>query len=150
MGELLVDRLDQADTAVAKAAIRSWTEGPALRQWLEKPVGAVPVAILDEQQVLALGSRTKVVELSSDTMAKQRQRHPELTPDDYAAVARVVDEGVAFRDGERSMLFVLDMEPGYVAVVKSTTTGAGLFVTSYRRLSRDAAKRDRTLRQLMR
>ncbi|WP_421793936.1 phage minor head protein [Hydrocarboniphaga effusa] len=149
-GELLVDRLDAADTGIAKAAIRSWTEGPALRQWLDKPVGAVPVAILDDDQVRALGARTKVVELSSDTMAKQRQRHPELTPEDYAAVARVVDEGTAFRDGEKSMLFLLDMEPGYVAVVKSTATGAGLFLTSYRRLSRDAAKRDRTLRQLMR
>lgn len=150
MSELLVDRLDAADTGVAKAAIRTWTEGPALRQWLDKPVGAVPVAILDDDQVRALGARTKVVELSAETMSKQRQRHPELSADDYAAVARVVDEGTAFRDGEKSMLFLLDMEPGYVAVVKSTATGAGLFLTSYRRLSRDAAKRDRTLRQLMR
>ena len=148
--ELLVDRLDRADTAVAKAAIRRWTEGPALKQWLDRPAGAVPVAILDDDQMRALGARTKVVELSSETMAKQRQRHPELSADDYAAVARVVDEGTAFRDGEKSMLFLLDLEPGYVAVVKSTVSGAGLFLTSYRRLSRDAAKRDRTLRQLMR
>lgn len=150
MGELLVDRLDAADTGVAKAAIRTWTEGPALRQWLDKPVGAVPVAVVDEQQLRSVGSRSKVIELAADVMASQRKRHPELTPEDYASIARVVDEGLVFTGGSNSLTFMLQMDSDTVAVAKATATNSGLFLASFRKLSTEAAKRDRTLRDLLR
>jgi len=39
---------------------------------------------------------------------------------------------------------------GYVAVVKANKTGQAVFVTSFRRLSADAAKRDSEIRRLRR
>lgn len=38
---------------------------------------------------------------------------------------------------------------GHVLVVKATKTGHGLFVTSYRRLSREQALRDSEIRRLL-
>lgn len=146
----LTEKLNAADAPIAKTIIGEWVQGSGtLRSWLAKPEGAMPIAVVQDAQAVAVGAKTHVVQLSAETMAKQIARHPELVAEDYLAIPRVVDKGRSVQDTAKSMLFVLDDEPGYVAVVKSTASGAGLFLTSYRKLSRDAAKRDRTLRQLL-
>ncbi|ROH88629.1 head morphogenesis protein [Stagnimonas aquatica] len=149
LARVLTDKLDSVAEPLAKSIISRWAQGDTLRAWLDKPEGTMPIAVLKDAQAEAIGATTHVVQISAETMAKQVGRHPELTTADYLSIPRVVDLGRSVRDTDRSMLFVLDEEPGYVAVVKSTMTGAGLFLTSYRRLSRDAAKRVRTLRQLL-
>lgn len=43
----------------------------------------------------------------------------------------------------------LQEEAGYVTVVKATKSGRAAFLTSFRRLSSDAAKRDREIARLL-
>jgi hypothetical protein len=45
-------------------------------------------------------------------------------------------------------VYVLE-DAGYVTVIKATQTGKAVFMTSFRRLSSNAAKRDRELKRLL-
>lgn len=85
-------------------------------------------------------------------MTKQLRQHPELTAFDYAEAQRVAaDPTRRIVDGASSLIFTLEPEgaSGYVLVVKATQTKLGLFVTSFRRLSMNAVKRDQALRRLL-
>jgi len=46
------------------------------------------------------------------------------------------------------MVFLLE-DGGYVSVVKATATGKALFLTSFRRLSSEDAKRQREIQRLL-
>lgn len=83
---------------------------------------------------------------------KQKANHPEITAKDYALAQDVLDNPTRqVKDGIRSMIFVKeDAVGGYVAIVKATKVGEGLFVTSYRKLSREESERDREVRRLLR
>jgi hypothetical protein len=85
---------------------------------------------------------------------KQLREHVELRPDEYAQAQRVVDSpSVRVQDSPNSLIYVLsedgDDSGGYVVVVKATRTGEGLFVTSFRRLSREDARRDAEVARLL-
>lgn len=92
--------------------------------------------------------------MSPETAAKQKREHPELTPAEYAHAQRVISEaGIKVKEGSRHLIYILDQTAGegggYVLVVKATRTGNGLFVTSYRRLHRDQALKDREIARLL-
>ena len=46
------------------------------------------------------------------------------------------------------MIFALNEIGGYTAVIKATDDGRELYLTSYRRLSRARARRDKAMRRL--
>lgn len=52
------------------------------------------------------------------------------------------------RNTALAMVYVL-VEEGYVTVIKATESGKAIWLQSFRRLSSDAAKRDRELRRLL-
>jgi uncharacterized DUF497 family protein len=87
-------------------------------------------------------------------MEKQLREHPELLPADYALVQRaILSPTHVVQDTPQSLRYIL-VEPnsergGVVTVVQATRTGRGLFIVSLRRLSRDEAERDRTIRALL-
>ncbi len=147
---VLKDKLASADDKVAAAVVQSWVEGPALQNWLQKPFESVPIGVVRDAVASDIGAKTRVVMLSADTVTKQLRSHPEIVAGDYQQVAAVLQRGQAIQDTERSMIFVDELPDNYLAVVKSTMSGEGLFVTSFRRISRDAAKRDEELRRLLR
>lgn len=147
---LLKDKLATADEGLARTVVRSWAEGPALKNWLKKPFEAVPVGVVRDQVAANVGAKTRVVMLSADTVAKQARVHPEIGADDYGQVAAVLERGQQIQDSDRSMIFVDELPDNYLAVVKSTLSGEGLFLTSFRRLSRQEVKRDEELRRLLR
>ncbi len=131
--------------------IQSWLGLDAFSTWLSAPSGFWPMARIEASDAARIGSTQVIAKLSSETAAKQLREHPELSALDYLMVQRVVDTATErFRDSPNSMVFVVN-DPGaggYVLVVKATLTGKELFVTSYRRISADAAQADRTLRRL--
>lgn len=95
-----------------------------------------------------------MADLSPETAAKQKREHPELTPEEYLEAQTVIDEAsLKIEEGERNLIYILEradrQRGGYVLVVKATRTGKGLFVTSYRRLRRDQALRDREIARLI-
>jgi len=92
--------------------------------------------------------------LSADSAIKQSEAHPEMTAAEYAMAQSVIDGATAkVSDTARSMVYireeVTEEQGGHVLVVKATQTGNGLWVTSYRRLSRKDAERDAEVSRLL-
>lgn len=121
--------------------------------WRAHPDGDWPLVRLPDDDALAIGARSRVGKLSADTMRKQDRAHPEITDAEYAAAQDVITRHTnKARDG-RAMIYIRevtdDRSGGYVLVVKTTVTGEGTWVQSYRRLSRDQAKRDTEVKRLL-
>lgn len=116
--------------------------------WHDNPAGDFPVAVLEDAYVAKIGAKTKVVHISPETARKQVRSHPELSVAEYSRVQDTISHGEAIQDSLKTLVFILDETDGYVSVVKATQTGKGLYLTSFRRLSRDEAKRDREILRL--
>lgn len=143
----LGDRLErlQADLRPAAAKVLA---GDAFAAWSAKPVGNWPIGVLPVAQMAALGVQTDVVRLSAETMLKQLRTHPEILAAEYRHVQDALDRGLAIQDADKALLFLLEDE-GYVTVVKATQSGRAAFMTSFRRLSSEAAKREREIQRLL-
>lgn len=143
-------KLETLPERLSADLIRAAVGSDRFARWLAAPEGAFPVARLALQDAAALGSAPRVAVLSADTVAKQRDRHPEIGVADYAAIQDIV-ETATHRIVDGAKLTFLKDDPGadYVLVVKAVVEKGELFVASLYRLSRDAARRDREIgRQL--
>lgn len=145
--EHLGSRLERLQADLRPAGVRALA-GEAFAAWAAQPVGNWPVGVLAAEQVTALGAQTDVVRLSADTMAKQLREHPEILAAEYRHVQDAIERGTAIRESEQAMIFLLEDE-GYVSVVKATKTGRAAYLTSFRRLSSEAAKREREIARLL-
>jgi hypothetical protein len=151
----LVPKLDHLPARPSIALIQEWLQLPSFAGWMRAPSGNWPLARLSDTDAEAIGAKVRIGLLSEETMLEQLREHPELTPADYALAQAAVSRPT-FRvpDGPASIVFVLvDPGPergGIVTVVKATVSGNSPFVVSLRRLSRDDAERDRTIRSLLR
>lgn len=152
----LAGKLETLPLPIAVALGREWLESRAFQKWADKPDGNWPLVVIDDVDAALIGSEVRVAQISPETMAKQATNHPELDWSDYRAAQDAIDQPTfKLQDSDTSLIFVRVMEAsetagGYVLVVKATRTGKALFVTSYRKLSRDEAARDREIARLMR
>lgn len=146
----LVDKLEAAPPAMARASVANLVGGQTFAEWYRKPAGAFPLAYLNPNAAARLGAKTQLVGLSEDTLAKQLREHPEITLDEYLIVQAAIDQGESVLDArDGSLIYILE-EAGYVTVIKATKTGKAVFMTSLRRLSSREARRDSELLRLRR
>jgi SPP1 gp7 family putative phage head morphogenesis protein len=148
----LTRKLDTAPPLLARQTVHGMVAGPTLPEWLKRPVGHFPLAVLPAKDAELIGARSQVTRLSPQTAGKQAAKHPELTAADYALAQGAVDHGERIQDSAQSLIYVYedDDRGGLVVVVKATEEGDELFVQSIRRLSRDEADKDRVVRHLKR
>lgn len=149
----LRDKLDTLPERPSIDLIQCWLKNKPFQEWFADPDGNWPLVRLQPDDAKAIGSQRLVADLSPETAAKQRREHPELTGADYAQAQATVNEAThRIKDGPRSLIFVRDdpQRQGHVLVVKATKTGQGLFVSSFRRLSRRQIAKDQELRRLLR
>jgi hypothetical protein len=80
-----------------------------------------------------VGARTHVAVLSSETFAKQRRNHPELTIADYRQLPEVgAAPDLIFRQDDRRVIFTRQADGRWLkAAVKVTADGDEMFVTSF-------------------
>jgi uncharacterized protein with gpF-like domain len=147
--QVAVQKLAQAPLPMARAAVKSWVQGPAFKEFYTHPQGSFPVAILSEAAMRRIGAQTGVVQLSEDTMSKQFREHPELGIDEYRYVQEAISQGKEIQDSDTSLIYLLE-SAGYVTVVKATKTGKAVFMTSLRRLSSGEVKRNQEILRLLR
>ncbi|MDO8933059.1 MAG: phage minor head protein [Rhodocyclaceae bacterium] len=143
----LAAKLEQLQPDLRPAAVASLS-GEPFAAWSQAPAGDWPIGVLRANHVADLALQTDVVRLSAATMAKQATEHPEIAAAEYRYVQDALARGQAVQEGDKAMLFLLE-EEGYVTVIKATQTGRAAFMTSFRRLSSDAAKRDREIKRLL-
>lgn len=143
-------KLDAVPSGLARAAVRDLVKRD-LPAWWAHPQGDFPVAVMPKTHAESLGAAdTQTVLLSPATREKQADKHPELTPAEYARIQEVIDAGHFVQDGPRSGCYILEQVGGYVLVIKATKTGRAIFAQSYRRLSSQEAKRDAEIQRLLR
>lgn len=143
----LGERLERLQTDLRPPSARMLARD-AFAAWADKPVGNWPIGVLPAAHVAALGIQTDVVRLSADTMAKQLREHPEILAEEYRHVQDALDRGMPIRESDKALLFLLE-DAGYVTVVKATQSGRAAFMTSFRRLSSEEAKREREIQRLL-
>ncbi|MBH2032401.1 MAG: hypothetical protein I8H73_06070 [Pseudomonadales bacterium] len=146
----LVDKLEAVPPAIAKASVADLVNGQTFAEWYRKPAGAFPLAYLSPEVAARLGAKTQLVGLSEETLDKQLREHPEITLDEYPMVQAAIDRGMELPgNGLNDRVYVLDEPDGYVVVIKVTRAGNEVFMTSMRRLSREQARRDKTIQHLL-
>lgn len=154
--QLVTGKLEKLDPAIAQVAMASglFTER-TMQEWLDKPTGFVPLVSIPAKDMEKIGSKISIALLSEDTAVKQLSEHPELTAAEYLQAQTVIDNATyTVQDSPTSLVYIREIASGdaagHVLVVKATRTGEGLFVTSFRRLSTDEARRDREIGRLLR
>jgi SPP1 gp7 family putative phage head morphogenesis protein len=153
--DVVADKAEGWAASIAGATLSELAASEAFVRWYERPHGAWPLARLPDADAQALGARegVRVVRMSEETAAKQRQRHPELGPQDYVQAQDVIERYTHKVLDGASMIYVLEVPDGesggYVLVVKATRTGKALWVTSFRKLHAQEARRDSELRRLL-
>lgn len=163
----LAKKLEQQPRPIATDLLGSMVANNAFSQWLAKPVAgsAWPLLIIPGKDAALLGTEKNIIaKLSSETVEKQKHRHPELTATEYIGAQSVVDHSTAqnlventdrqgHKTGTQSLIYIREVsegeQGGYVLVVKATKTQDEVFITSYYRLSKDEAKRDKEIRRLL-
>lgn len=147
----LISRIDAAPLDLARAAIGQPWRGQSFRRFLDR-AGAVedlgdwPVAAMPDGVLRALGGRSRTVRLSGETAAKQggrRQRssrdigHPDVRPESYALVQRILEEGELFRAGARHAVGFVEADGRmWRAVFKATEDGSETYLQTLHRAQR--------------
>lgn len=157
--QTIAAKMETLDDRLSASLIHDLFRSRAFQEWLANPKDNWPMVKLAAEDAAELGAKGRVASISASTLQKQSERHAELSSDEYVNAQRVVDGAqikVTDRDpktGTLSRIFILEEAAtergGYVLVVKATLSGEGLWVTSYRRLSRDQAARDTELARIM-
>lgn len=143
-GRILAQKLDEAPAALAAAGAADVVASAAFERFVRRPVGVVPVAVLDEALRGAIGTSAQAVRLSAATAAKQLRRHPDLRPEDYARLQRMIETGAAFRESPTHLVLTA-IEAGlpWLAVVKATRDGRELYLASFHRAEAKHLRRAR-------
>lgn len=147
----LTSKLDALPPGPSVALIQDWLRSSIFARWFDAPEKEFPLVRVPDAAGLWLGTETRIAKLSAETARKQKREHPEISVLEYATAQDVVDAATeVIEDGANALIFIRAEpgETGHVLVVKATRTGKGLFVTSFRRLSRREADRDRELARL--
>lgn len=155
--KVITDKLDKLNPAIAAETLSQGViSEKTFNQWMKKPQGEMPLVALPEKDLALISSKKSIATLSPETIIKQLREHPELTAAEYLSAQLVIDKHtLKVQDSPTSLIYMREIAAddkggGHVLVVKATRTGEGLFVTSYRRLSKDAAKRDSEIARLKR
>lgn len=141
-------RLDRAAPALQKGFIREQVGGKSFAQFYEAPSGNFPIGVISAIDAEKINAKATVVSMSSESMAKQLKEHPEVAAAEYLHIQSTLEKGVLVQDAPTSLIYILEAA-GYVTVVKATKTGKRIFVTSFRRLSAEAGKREREINRLL-
>ena len=135
----MISKIDAAPPSLARAAIgRPWSN-PLFRRHLDgwRHAGDWPVAVMPPRVLAAIGGKSRTVRLSADTAGKQKDKHPDLDPEDYARAQRILDEGELLMQGEdRAMAFL--EEGGFLwrAVAKASAREDKTFLSTLHKAKR--------------
>ncbi len=106
----------------------------ALQRFLDAPSGSVDVGNLPAVVQKALGSSVAPVRLSDQTLAKQRENHPDLDDKHYGLLPDLVRRPTVALSGDNERVLLLRRSGAvWLAVVKTIEAGTENYVMSFRR-----------------
>lgn len=127
--------LDRYDYAVAKTWIEGGLTGPDFKAFYNGVLkGNFPVAVLDAEYMQELGAKMQTVYLSSETLAKNMAKHPELEFSVYQQLPDIIAKAqLVVQDKDTTFVFLRIDNEIYYGAVKTTQTGNANFLTSLRK-----------------
>ena len=133
VGDRLIEKMDAASSAFARAAVgRPWRGALFRRHLTGSSEGDWPVAVAPSSALEAAGGQSHSVRLSSATAAKQTERHDDLRSEDYALAQRILDEGELFMAGPRHVMGFIEIDGRpWRAVLKVTSDGSETYLVSF-------------------
>ncbi len=149
---MLVPKLEKLPQTPAIDLIRSWITSHMFADWMAAPRGSWPLARLSQADADLIGSKQRVAVLSADSAVKQARNHPDLSLADYTLAQSVIDHAThRLQQDARRIIYIREIEgdQGHVLVVKAVIENDQLFIVSFRRLSRETARRARDIRNLL-
>lgn len=151
----LRDAADAGLEAAADETLRTIVADPAFDQFLARPHGAFPVAILDASQQAAIQAKSRVVVLPENVYRKQLGEmpdisagHPELTVDDYRLLPDLVARALLVaQQGDDRLIYFADAQGRIWKVVIRQDGSRDLpaVVSFHRSRSRNIAAETRNL-----
>jgi hypothetical protein len=128
------ERLDSTSPTAADAVQRAWMQPQIFGQWRAKPQGNIPVAALDKETQVLLGSDTRTVLLSAESMGKQLAQHSDLEDWEYCLLPEILAKGAIYRQDEERLVYFRHGEYIYRAAVKATLDRRENYLVHFQRL----------------
>lgn len=136
-------RLEPMDTQLSRRYVDTTLQGPSFERFVAgQAQGVFPVAVLRPADQARLQADTSVAYLSSQTVAKQLEKHPEIGLDDYRRIPDIVDQGDAHLQGSNRLVFLFEDEVVWRLALKATKQRHELYVLSLFKTSREKAQRE--------
>ena len=120
----------------------------ALTDWMVSPQGNLCVCPLTLKLQGALKTPSSSVLLSPHTLAKQLNKHPELSPHEYHAVFIALASGETYLDGAFRVVIIYELDRWYKVVLKATAARDEVFLVSLFRMDEKTLKKVRRLPQI--
>ncbi|MBI5058956.1 minor capsid protein [candidate division KSB1 bacterium] len=142
------EKLQSSPPDQAMRTLTGYVASGEFTDWVEKPLWNLPVMRIPGEVSAAIGAKISVASLSPESAGKNYMAHWELSTDDYKQLPMMGHAPAAvIQDSQTSSVLVRTGGDGktYLAVVKATETGYGLFVTSFRKTKQ--ADMERLLRK---
>lgn len=135
LDRLFAGKLDAAEPVVAQAAVRDAVSSPAFDEFLKNPTSNFPVMRMGDEIGERMGTQKRTAVLSPETMTKQQEEHPDVTPEEYRFLPGIGEApAVVLRQDDRRVLMIRrGGERHHVSVVKTDADRAWLGVVSFRR-----------------
>lgn len=126
--------LDKYDYEVARQYLEGAVTGPDFTRFFEGTVGGTfPVAVLDDPYKQAIGTKSQVVLLSDQTLAKNVAAHSDFALADYQRLPVLVEQAqLVVQDGNQTFVFLRVDEKYYFGAIKTTKDGAQNYLMSFR------------------
>ena len=113
-------------------------------------LGTAPVGFIDSTLSSAINAKANKVVISAETLAKQRDRHPELDLEEYQLLPEMIERGLVIQLSDQKLMFLRSGTKLYRGVAKSTANGNELFMLSFHRTDARRMARDRKKGEILR
>ena len=145
---LIRDKINVSASDLALGTVSSLVASQVFTDWFRQPAtgSRFVIAALDEDLKRRLGAKQKAVLLSDETLAKQKQHHPELALVEYRLLPKMVNTGMVIKEPDQRLVFFASKSTGklYMAVIKTTENGDENYLTSFRQTTdKDMRRKER-------
>ncbi|HSW38572.1 MAG TPA: phage minor head protein [Acidobacteriota bacterium] len=139
---VLLDKFEALPYDIGHKWMNDYLKSPTFERFFEGKIkGDFPVAVLSPEDRNALGSKTHTVWLSSESMLKNRENHPDIALKEYGLLPEIIADGEAYRQGNERMIYLKQGDKYYRAALKTTKEKSGNFMLSLFETTSEKAKK---------
>ncbi len=112
--------------------------------------GVAPIGYIDPVLSEELQAKTRKVVISSKTLAKQREPHPDLSIEEYQVIPEMIASGLIVQDSNQTILFFRTNGKLYRSAINRTKGGKELILTTFHRTTQRQLAKERRSGRLIR